>query len=577
MWECVIMTKNTSLISGFNVSTGNFVWHANKGYMVLFGAISSIHSLIFLILLHRIDSERCHKVIDQLIRLKLSSIFLGRTVNEMKYRELWKLKDIGEDILDEKQEISPASDKDALKILKATVLLLKKEGDKYPSDEKIITEGKLTSAISFFWRPLIYLSAFIIFLLILVLVSLNIWGIIFYLLSAQNITLELLFNNIQMIQARIRLPLISLFSFVYLLFWNKRTKSSIREQMTLLTKICENTQEVEGIRGRIEQIIRKDRVGSLNLFLSKKELFFPYLTFEETNVTWNHDSFQIPISNYDHIYFVSVLLLLVPYNVLFRLLNFNVTIDYIGEIQIFPLDMLTVSWILRIIITIWGVIILYRFYKVYFTWYFNRVYPESREEDELEPRQNIRHFSFISMSTKGLYSRYVFSCFYLFSLLTSIIFYLILDFIAPFLTPLISLVESFLQRFFGRLIYRFIDMEVAEYRLIGDILFLQDTLIYYNFITFLLFLIYFISTIYNKSCLDKLLNQCLEEKEQDIIHSFSNLPMSDELHNKDHQLLKLQSMAQIVRRKKRIEYKVILDIAILLFSIFLPLFLPNLT
>ena len=306
----------------YDLDTGEFIWSSHRGPLVLFGVLSSIWVLAWLVIVHKYKIMKLDKIvslIEELGSLKTACMREGRYPDEIQDSERQFIsKRLG-------QKVSPYMDesrKQELREYERSITLHPKPFLSR-SDKIALSRFFSPKSISFNWVKkatyLIYWIGTVTFVISIALISIS---LILDLISdwSSTISSQRIFPAIIGI---VYLPTFFLL-FFFIRKWKKGYKQSLKEQMNLLTDICENADNIEEIERRLTQFILTDISIADGLRNKEGNIPFPYLMFKRTNTSWNFDMLSIPLSRYDYMYFLYFIFILPLFLILFNLfVEFN--------------------------------------------------------------------------------------------------------------------------------------------------------------------------------------------------------------------------------------------------------------
>ena len=286
----------------YDLDTGEFIWSPHRGPLVLFGTLSSIWVLAWLVIVHKYKEMKLNKIvslIQELGFLKSKCMKEGRYLDEIRDSERQFIyKRIG-------QQVFPYMDESRQKeFLEYDLNVPLPPMPSLSFSDKIFLSRIFTLRFISFNRLKqltysIYVVGIVISFIAIVVLSLS---LIPDLISDQSSVTE----NDNLSTAIVGL-VYSPTLFLFLIFvwkWKRGYKQSLNKQMNLLTKICENAENIGEIEKRLAQFILTDNATVNGLRNQKGNIIHPYLMFKKTNASWNFDMLTMSISRYDYVYFL---------------------------------------------------------------------------------------------------------------------------------------------------------------------------------------------------------------------------------------------------------------------------------
>ena len=505
----------------YDPSTGNFHWQDDKAPVVLFGAVNSLTFLTLIIYFYKNDDENKHmktyadfiggsaSVVEKLFSHGIPSEKIFNIHNSIMLKALEMLKETFNDkAKKDKENMNDSSSSIQERRKKRNVLL------------RVFLKINFPLSLIFYW--LIPFTIILSWLLIGI-------QIITTLRSDSSISISLIINSLLEIRANVQYPLLSIFSFIYLLTWRNRWKRSVDDQIDLLYRVCEMSEDFNEIYERLEQFITQNTGYGHQAMFSRATGSFPYLAFKKTNVTWDLRSLLLFPSMYDYVYLIIFSILIFPFDILIEISNAS----NLQEIQLTPLFVLGLSFL--------GILLLSNIQLFHFLIPFKKIlrfFKRSEGRGNGETKTPTSHrFSFFSMMLTGPYSQNAGKNIHL----------------------SITSIAIFWANFFSFLF--------------DDQSYINNLLRVYCWFTFVMFIWVFIYTYYRNSERDQSLFQSLEEKEFRFVNSLSNKSTSSDLNNRDNTLSQLHSAMNILERKRSNTIRSKLAINYILLSIIFPILL----
>ena len=511
----------------YDPSTGNFHWQDDKAPVVLFGAVNSLAFLALIIHVYKNDDGNKHMktyadfigdsatIVEKLLLYGIPSENIFNIHNSMALVGLELLKNAFNDkAKKDKKNMNDSSSSIQERRKKRNVLL------------RAFLKINFPLSLILYW--------FIPFTIILSWLLIGI-QIITTLRSDSSISLSLILNSLLEIRASVQYPLLSIFSFIYLLTWRNRWKRSVDDQIDLLYRVCEMSEDFDEIYERLEQFITQNIGYGHRAMFSRATGSFPYLAFKKTNVTWDLRSLLLFPSTYDYVYLIIFSILIFPFDILIEISNAS----NLQEIQLTPLFVLGLSFL--------GIFLLSNIQLFHFLIPFKKIlrfFKRSEGRGNGETKTPTSHrFSFFSMMLTGPYSQNAGKIIHL-SITSIAIFWANVIFWASFF--------SFL-------------FDEQSY--------INNSLRLYCWFTFVMFIWVFTYTYYRSSERDQSLFQSLEEKEFRFVNSLSNKSTSSDLNDRDYTLSQLHSAMNILKRKRSNTIRSKITINYILLSIIFPILL----
>ena len=286
----------------YNTDTGEFIWDSHGGPLVLFGNISSVWALAWLVIVYkykRLSSDDIVKLIQELGSVKNTYMREGRSVNEMRDSERELLhKRLGNLVIDYMDE---SKRKDVLKFnrrvsshIMPSLSLTNRIFMSGPANFRFVSFNNV--------RRLAY-SIYVITIAISFMVTLYLVILtLLYVLLNRPIT-ENISSLSEVIQYIVYFPTFLLF-FLFLYRWKRKYQHSLKEQMDHFVDICEDIEDVEKTMKKLTPFLLTGS-GVINGFSNYDgPVLFPYLMFKKINISWNFDALSISVSRYDYVYFL---------------------------------------------------------------------------------------------------------------------------------------------------------------------------------------------------------------------------------------------------------------------------------
>ena len=341
----------------YDPDTGEFIWSPHRGPLVLFGTLSSIWALVWLVVAHKYKEIELNEIVDlikELGFLKTTSMKEGRSLDEIRDSERkFIYKRIGQKVfpyMDEsrQKEFLEYDPNAPLPTMPSLSFRTKIEMSRLFT-LRFISLNRVKNVTYSIYGISIGISV-ISFLILFILTLLDIISDWSFVMDYQNFS--------QVITTLVYLLTFFLF-FVFLYRWKKGYEQSLKDQIKLLTDICENTKHIEEIEKRLTQFILAD-IGTVNGLRNKEgNILFPYLMFKRTNVSWNFNMLTLSISKYDYVYFLFFMFTIIP--ILFNILGI------LGEsneqatsaiITVFYIALVIISFILSYAIFLIGAVLM---------------------------------------------------------------------------------------------------------------------------------------------------------------------------------------------------------------------------
>ena len=286
----------------YDLDTGEFIWSPHRGPLVLFGTLSSIWALVWLVVAHKYKEIKLNEIvslIEELGFLKTTCMKEGRSLDEIRDSErLLIYRRLGQ------QVSSYMNESEKQKFLEYDLNVIPPSMPSLSLIDNIAYSKLFTLKFISFKRVKeltysIYWIGFAILAIFIVLLSVS---VILDFTTDWSSTINSQ-NFFQAITGIVYLPTFFLL-FFFIRKWKKGYQQSLKEQMNLLTDTCENAENIEKIEKRLTQFILAD-TGVVNGLRNKEgNILFPYLMFKRTNASWNFNMLSISISKYDYMYFL---------------------------------------------------------------------------------------------------------------------------------------------------------------------------------------------------------------------------------------------------------------------------------